>query len=415
MPFDSIIDDSAVIDSTVTGSATATVRLQPLDWRAVLAADVPARRPLLEPILAAGEIAVLRGPRGAGKSLLALHLAIALARGGGKVLGWRVSGGGRRVLFVDGVLPLAVLRDRLAALSDDTGGKAPAGALHVLSHETQARVLPDLATPEGRAEIADLARNYDVIVLDSMMPPGRGASARAAAAWSAVAGWLRDLRRCGTAVLVVEGDRARGLPWLEAVADTVIALSRPKGHEPDEGARVEVRVVKSLRAHGPALAPFEASLAVNGGTACWQRESLRGPTPAEVWELHVQGLSIRRIAARLGLSKSKVHRWLQAEETAHLARLHAALSRARPRREVPAADAAPPPVPASVAVPPVPPTAGPDPQLERFAFHLGRNDIPRALAVFGWSWRKLVPWLDAMDKMRPAVPAPAVEPYRIAA
>lgn len=409
MPFDSIID------STVIDSAVAAARLRPLDWRAVLAADVPARRPLLDPILAAGEIAVLRGPRGAGKSLLALHLAVALAQGGGEVLGWRISGEGRRVLFVDGALPLMVLRERLAALSGDAGGRAPAGTLHVLSHETQARPLPDLATPEGRAEIGDVARGYDVIVLDGMMPLGRGAAARDAASWSAIADWCRDLRRRGAAVLVVEGDRARGLPWLEAVADTVIALSRPKGYEPDEGARVEVRVVKSLRAHGPALAPFEASLAVNGDTACWQRESLRGPTPAEVWELHVQGLSIRRIAARLGLSKSKVHRWLQAEETAHLARLHAALSRARPRRAAPAADAAPSPVPASVAVPPVPPAVARDPQLARFAFHLRRNDVPRALAVFGWSWRKLAPWLDSMDESRPDAPASVVEPCRIAA
>src|SRR5690554_6208828 len=93
MPFDSILD-----------TASARAALAPLDWQAVLAGDHPARVPLLAPILAPGELALLRGPAGIGKSWLALQLAFAVAQGQADVLGWRTGGEGRRVLFVDAQL-----------------------------------------------------------------------------------------------------------------------------------------------------------------------------------------------------------------------------------------------------------------------------------------------------------------------
>ncbi|HEX6978569.1 MAG TPA: AAA family ATPase, partial [Alphaproteobacteria bacterium] len=90
MPFDSILA------SAPTGAA-----LVPLDWRDVLAGDQPGRVPLLDPILAPGELALLRGPAGIGKSWLALRLAFAVAQGQTDVLGWRTGRAGRRVLLID--------------------------------------------------------------------------------------------------------------------------------------------------------------------------------------------------------------------------------------------------------------------------------------------------------------------------
>ena len=410
MPFDSILD-----------TASAGAALAPLDWQAVLAGDHPARVPLLAPILAPGELALLRGPAGIGKSWLALQLAFAVAQGQADVLGWRTGGEGRRVLFVDAQLARPELKRRLGAVAAAAARK-PAGTLHLLSGDGHA--LPDLATAEGRAAFAALVRGYDLVVLDGMaLPDG-----------AAFAPWWAALRRVGPALLVVAAGRGRSLARLEDAADVVLALARPKGYEADEGVRFELRLAKARAVHGPAAAPFEASL---DAAFRWTRESLRPATPAEAWALHGRGLSVRAIAARLGLSKSKVHRWLMAREHANRRRLHAALMRVRARRAaagpaptdavptvptgpsdvgpagavpvvppaaVPAVppDAVPaaavPPVPSVPAVPPAGPAQGLDfdfllPPTPRAARLGAVPDVPALFAETGWTWATLEPWL----------------------
>src|SRR6478736_999145 len=77
----------------------------------LMAADLPRRRDLLAPLLASDQAALVYGPPGIGKSFLALSIARAVA-GGESILGWR-STRPRRVLYVDGELGAAELRDRL--------------------------------------------------------------------------------------------------------------------------------------------------------------------------------------------------------------------------------------------------------------------------------------------------------------
>src|SRR4051812_11736001 len=86
----------------------------------LLATRLEARRPILEPILASGTVALLYGPRGLGKSFVALALARAAAAGE-SFLGWR---GSRpcRVLYLDGEMAAVELQQRLARLGPPPPG-----------------------------------------------------------------------------------------------------------------------------------------------------------------------------------------------------------------------------------------------------------------------------------------------------
>src|SRR6185437_13824590 len=78
------------------------------------ATDLPPRELLLDPLISTQTLALLYGPRGIGKTFVALGIAWAAASGG-SFLGWRARQP-RRVLYVDGEMAAVDMRQRLAAL-----------------------------------------------------------------------------------------------------------------------------------------------------------------------------------------------------------------------------------------------------------------------------------------------------------
>ena len=90
---------------------------------------------------------------------------------------------------------------------------------------------------------------------------------------------------------------------------TVIRLKRPKDYEPEDGARFEVHFTKHRGFAGEDAAPIEAKLITDGlGRAHWDVADLGDKHSEEIRELKADGLSIREIATRLGISKGKVER-----------------------------------------------------------------------------------------------------------
>src|SRR5215213_6612595 len=84
----------------------------------LITADLPEREPILDPVISAKSLALLYGPRGTGKTFLALSIAWAAASGT-SVLGWRAHRR-HRVLYIDGEMPAIDMKKRLALL-----GSAP--------------------------------------------------------------------------------------------------------------------------------------------------------------------------------------------------------------------------------------------------------------------------------------------------
>ena len=108
----------------------------------LMAADLPARQTILDPLLATKSLALLYGPRGLGKTFMAMSIAWAVA-GGGQFLNWRASRP-HRVCYVDGEMPAVDMKERLRLL-----GAVPP-SLSFLLADLNEKGIPDLGTPRDR-------------------------------------------------------------------------------------------------------------------------------------------------------------------------------------------------------------------------------------------------------------------------
>ncbi len=89
-------------------------------------------------------------------------------------------------------------------------------------------------------------------------------------------------------------------------------MKRPKDYEPEDGARFEVHFTKHRGFTGEDASPIEAKLTTDGlGRARWEVADLGDKLAEEIRDLKADGLSIREIATRLGISKGKVERRLK--------------------------------------------------------------------------------------------------------
>jgi AAA domain len=96
---------------------------QPIGFNDFLSIDLPPRKMLLSPILPERSLAMLYAPRGVGKTMLSLSIGVAVASGG-ELLRWSAAER-KRVLYVDGEMPVVSLQERLRAISRGLNGEIP--------------------------------------------------------------------------------------------------------------------------------------------------------------------------------------------------------------------------------------------------------------------------------------------------
>ncbi len=255
---------------------------------------------ILTPLLSSPNLALLYGPRGIGKSYLALGIAWATAAGD-SFLKWQANRL-RKVLYVDGELTGVELRQRLASFG------APPPGLQFLTAGVHGSGLPDLLSWEPWTEDG----LPDLVVVDSLsslIAEQRPSAER----WAGVRHWLLEMRRLGVVALVVHHATRRGAPRgpnpFEDVFDVVMVLRPPPGYRPRDGLRAELHFEKARGLHGAAVDPFEARMATDAkGRAHW------GWRPTGSAELHrvavllQRGLNPNQVARELGISKSKSYR-----------------------------------------------------------------------------------------------------------
>ena len=171
--------------------------------------------------------------------------------------------------------------------------------------------LPDLADRTAQQFYDDIVADAHCVAVDNLSTLCRSLKENDADSWAPVQSWVLSLRRQGkTVILLHHGGKSgtqRGTSKKEDVLNSVIALRRPPDYSADQGARFEIHFEKSRGFHGQEAAPFEARLIENQ----WSIANIRtGDDQATLQALHKQGLSIRIIAERTGLSKSTVQRRL---------------------------------------------------------------------------------------------------------
>ena len=281
-----------------------------LDAEEFLAAKFPPRTLMLAPWLPDKGLAMVFAPRGVGKTWFALAVAHAVATGGA-FLKWRAPRP-RRVLFIDGEMPAAALQARYLAVVAGAGMELARENFSVLAADIQPDGLPDLADAEAQRFYEPATKDAELIVVDNLSTIARGLRENEADSYGPLQDWLIAQRAVGRSILLVhhagKGGSQRGTSRKEDVLDSVVSLSRPPGYSAAEGARFEVRFTKSRGFWGEDAEPFEARFAAGQ----WTTAAIVAEDSGEaLTALQAEGLSIRAIAERSGLSKSEVQRRLK--------------------------------------------------------------------------------------------------------
>jgi hypothetical protein len=288
--------------------------LRVLTLAELLVMEIPEREVILAPWLLTQSLSMIHAYRGIGKTHVALGVAFAIATGGA-FLAWQATRP-RAVLYLDGEMPAAALRDRLAALVQADDREFDPAMLRIVTPDVQDGPMPDLATDDGQARIDAIVDDAELVVVDNISTLVRTTERENdAESWREVGAWALRMRQRGKSVLFVhhdgKGGQQRGTSKREDTLDAVIQLKHPADYTPEHGARFEVHFRKQRNAAGDGAQPIEAALAVGpDGRQLWTYRTLEESTHDRVVSLARDGLRPGDIAAELGINKSTISRHL---------------------------------------------------------------------------------------------------------
>ncbi len=268
--------------------------------------NIPRREDILGPIMQTQCLAMLFAPRGIGKTFAGLNIAYAIASGG-TFLNWQAPLP-RRVVYLDGEMPARVMQERMTEIVRKSEKEPQPDYFTIITPDLQTFGMPDISTKNGQAQIEPFIENADLVVVDNLSTLARTGKENEAEGWLSIQEWALGLRSRGKSVLFIhhagKGGQQRGTSRREDVLDLVINLKRPEDYQSDQGARFEVHFEKARHLVGDAAKPFEAMLTHDG----WMTRSIEDADIKRVFELHSEGLSYRKIAQEMGISKSRVER-----------------------------------------------------------------------------------------------------------
>lgn len=270
---------------------------------------------ILSPWLLTQSLSMLYAWRGVGKTHVALGIGFAVASGG-SFLGWQATAQ-RRVVYLDGEMPGASLKNRLEALIANSDADFDPENFRILTPDLQDGPMPDISTIQGQEEIYPIVKDADLIIVDNLSTLARsGGRENDAESWHVIAEWALMMRQEGRSVLFVhhsgKGGGQRGTSKKEDILDTVISLKRPADYQSGEGAKFEVHFEKGRDLHGEDAEPFEAALITDiHGVQTWALSKLAEATFDRVVSLANEGLSQSDIAAELDIHKSNVSRHMR--------------------------------------------------------------------------------------------------------
>lgn len=283
-----------------------------LNSQTLLETEFPNRQTIMDPWLPSRGLSMVVAARGIGKTWFALNVAVAVATGG-RYLNWQAASP-RRVLYIDGEMPAAVLQERLAQIIKSIDLHIDPENFRIIAADLQETGIPSLATEAGRDFLQAECEKADLIIVDNVATLCGTTGENDADAWRPVQEWALRQRSAGRSVMFVhhasKSGSQRGTSAREDVLDTVISLRRPYDYSSSQGARFEVHFTKARGFYGHDADPFEASLSDGGWTV---NPIQTGDEITALRTMRDAGLSVREIAEKSGKSKSTVHRILSDE------------------------------------------------------------------------------------------------------
>lgn len=225
---------------------------------------------LLSPWLCRGDLWMVYSGPGIGKTFFALNVAFAVASGG-KFLHW-MAPKSAKVLYVDGEMSPWDMKQRLTGILASNQKYSHGSKQDALdnffgycaTYQEPGKPFPDLAEPEGRATLIELAEGKDLVVIDNLTTTLRGADPDKAMDWTPMQDMLVELRKQEITVLLVHhtnksGDQT-GTKAKEAILNGMMKLERPSDYSPSDGARFNITWGKTRGLSGTDTTPVRAQL-----------------------------------------------------------------------------------------------------------------------------------------------------------
>ena len=295
--------------------------------------NIPKPEYIIHPWLRAGEIVILSAPAGVGKTNLMLGVSKIVTDGGDMFSGrWR-SPIAKTVLYVDGEMRLADMKNRMEPLNLSE-------CFHLISllddEQPEELRFTNLAYSEHQKKLLGTVEEVgaELVILDNLNSLYNVDRPNSQESWGQMQTLLKELRRRDVSVVLVDhegkGENAgspRGTSAKTDIADVVISLKRPHNCDTSDGATFEVRFTKARGFWGDKAATFTASLQGNSWLAFEKSETdtdasikeltERQKRKAAGLELYKQGKTQKEIVEALGVSQSTVSGWCQGWRNQH--------------------------------------------------------------------------------------------------
>ena len=222
--------------------------------------EVPEREAILGTWFKQGDLGFIYGARGLGKTWLAMLIARQCSEGG-CVADWKAHKP-RRVLYVDGEMPLDEIKRRDAGFANVPGAEISYLHHEILFHLTE-QVL-NLTSPVVQAAILEKCKRdkTEMLWLDNLSCLFSGIKENDADAWELVLPWLLELRRNKIAVIFIahagRNGFMRGTSRREDAAFWIIKVSAAQETgEDQDGARFVAKFAKNRNATDAECPPLE--------------------------------------------------------------------------------------------------------------------------------------------------------------
>jgi hypothetical protein len=266
-------------------STTKPAPLKPVSLTELFATDMPKRSQLLSPWLREQESCLVWAAAGVGKTMFTLSLALGIA-GGGSLMGWS-SPRPRRVLLIDGEMPLDDLQERLRMLAGTVEGvdiQAAGTNLTVLARHGQSpdAIFPDFGKEEEQDANLALVRSYnpDVVILDNLSTLATVANENDTAEVQKVVKFLARLKQARVGCIVVHhankgGQQFRGNTMLATTFEVIIGLKRDKSGDVLDTSgttRFHLEWTKFRGRRDPSVGDRAVHLADREGRLTWVSE-----------------------------------------------------------------------------------------------------------------------------------------------
>jgi len=291
----------------------------PITLGRFLQQEFPNEEPLLGDFLLQNSLGMIFGPRGSGKSWVALLLCFAVASTKSRLKPWGL-GYGKRVVYFDGEMRAEGLQNRLKAIHAylrPESKKEVSENLMIVSRAMLSSAIGSLDDVAGQKAIERfIPHGTSLIVIDNLSAWSSGGR-EDGASWATIKMWLLEQRLKNRAVVLVhhagKNGQQRGSSAHEDLLDFSLMVS-PLDSEDAKSTKLELRHTK-LRDHHPSLKGLfhlefkvtdqKFTFSVTGS----QEESDEFDAQLRAWR--ADGLSVTTMAKRTGLHKSTISRHLQ--------------------------------------------------------------------------------------------------------